>query len=139
MPSETLPDAARVLWPPFALVLGLVVGSFANVCIHRFPRGESVVRPRSRCPACGAAITAGDNVPILSYLVLAGRCRRCAAPIGWRYPAVEAAHGALFLAVAVRSGPSLHAPVHMFLVSALLMLSIIDFEHQILPNVITRP
>src|SRR5688500_12218922 len=120
-------DAASVhaLWPSFALALGLVVGSFANVCIHRLPRGESVVHPRSRCPRCGAPIGALDNVPVLSYLILRGRCRRCQAPIAWRYPAVEAAHGALFLAVALRIGPSLQALVHMFLVSALVMLSII--------------
>jgi leader peptidase (prepilin peptidase)/N-methyltransferase len=137
--SDALPELAATLWPAAALVLGLVVGSFANVCIHRIPLGESVVAPRSRCPACRTPIAAGDNVPLLSYLLLAGRCRHCAARIAWRYPAVEAANGLLYLAVALVDPPSAAAVVHMALVTALLVLSLIDYDHQILPNVITYP
>jgi leader peptidase (prepilin peptidase) / N-methyltransferase len=137
--SAALADAPVALWPLAALAFGLLVGSFANVCIHRLPLGESVVTPRSRCPNCRAPIAAGDNVPVLSYLVLRGRCRHCGAPFSWRYPAVEAANGLLYLAIAVVDGPSPRAVVHMALGTALLVLSLIDFDHQILPNVITRP
>src|SRR4029079_1302818 len=95
-------DAPGALWPLFALILGLLIGSFANVCIHRLPLGESVVTPRSRWRSCLAPITAADNVPVLSYLFLRGRCRHCRAPISLRYPAVELTNGLLYLAVALR-------------------------------------
>jgi leader peptidase (prepilin peptidase)/N-methyltransferase len=118
---------------------GLVVGSFANVCIHRLPLGQSIVRPRSRCPRCGAPIHALDNVPVLSYAVLRGRCRSCGAPISARYPAVEAANGLLYFAIARSEAPGPQAAVAMVLVTALLVLALIDLDHQILPNVITLP
>ena len=132
-------DAPGALWPLFALTLGLLIGSFANVCIHRLPLGESVVTPRSRCPSCRAPITAADNVPVFSYLLLRGRCRHCRAPISLRYPAVELANGLLYLAVALRDGPTLRALVEMAFVTSLLVLSLIDLDHQILPDVITIP
>src|SRR4051812_16300677 len=137
--SDALADAPAALWPLAALALGLVVGSFANVCIHRLPLGESVVSPRSRCPSCRTPIGAGDNVPVLSYLVLRGRCRHCGARISWRYPAVELACGLLYLAVALRDGATPRALVDMVFITALLVLMLIDYDHQILPNVITRP
>jgi leader peptidase (prepilin peptidase)/N-methyltransferase len=118
---------------------GLIVGSFANVCIHRLPRGESIVFPPSRCPACAARITPWDNVPVVSFLLLRGRCRGCGARISWRYPAVESANGLLWLGLAVLRGPHLQTLVGLVLVSALLVLSLIDLEHQILPDVITLP
>ncbi len=137
------PDWSLLLRTPAfettAFLLGLVVGSFANVCIHRLPRGESVVRPPSRCPGCGALIKAYDNVPVLGWLLLGGRCRACRAPISWRYPAVEAANGLLWLALALAHGPRLRTLVEMILVTALLVLSLIDYDHQILPDVITLP
>jgi len=122
-----------------ALLLGLVVGSFANVCIHRLPRDESVVSPPSRCPRCGARIRPWDNVPVASWLLLRGRCRSCRAPISARYPAVEAGNGLLWLALAATRGPSLPTLLSMVLVSALLVLAFIDLDHQILPDVITLP
>jgi leader peptidase (prepilin peptidase)/N-methyltransferase len=122
-----------------ALLLGLVVGSFANVCIHRLPRRQSVVSPPSRCPSCGALIGARDNVPVLSWLLLRGRCRSCRAPISPRYPAVEAANGLLWLALAALRGPRAQTFVAMALVTALLVLSLIDLEHQLLPDAITLP
>ncbi len=122
-----------------ALLLGLVVGSFANVCIHRLPRRESVVSPPSRCPACGAPIQTRDNVPLVSWLLLRGRCRACRVPISPRYPAVEAANGLLWLALAAMRGPSLQTAVAMLLVTVLLVLSLIDLEHQLLPDAITLP
>jgi leader peptidase (prepilin peptidase) / N-methyltransferase len=127
------------LWEINALLVGLVVGSFANVCIHRLPLGLSVARPRSRCPRCQAPIGALDNVPVLSYVLLRGRCRACRAPISPRYPAVELANGLSYLAVAARWGPTPVAVVYMVFISALLVLALIDFDHQILPDVITLP
>ena len=139
-PLAALPDLLRPpLWEWTAGLLGLVVGSFANVCIHRIPRGESVGYPPSRCPACGAAIRPWDNVPVLSYLLLRGRCRACRVPISPRYPLVEAANGAAWAAVAAVYGPTPAAGVAMALVTALLVLSLIDLDHHLLPNVITRP
>jgi leader peptidase (prepilin peptidase)/N-methyltransferase len=136
------PDWTLLQSPSFeiaALLFGLVFGSFANVCIHRLPRGESVVRPPSHCPGCGRRIGALDNIPLLSFLVLRGRCRSCHGRISLRYPAVELANGLLWLALAVRLGPKPQAFVAMALVSALLVLSLIDFDHQILPDAITLP
>ena len=139
MPDSGLLDPLPALWPWLALLVGLVVGSFANVCIHRLPDRQSVVRPRSRCPRCGAAIGAADNVPILSYLALRGRCRACRAPISARYPLVEAANAAMYFALARLMGPTLPAAVAMSFVTALLVLTLIDFDHQLLPNAITLP
>lgn len=134
---------AELLSPPFfpwvALALGLILGSFANVCIHRLPLRRSVVAPASACPACGAAIRPWDNVPVLSFLLLRGRCRACRAPISWRYPAVEALNGALYFGLAWSFGPAPRTFVWMGLVTALLVLSLIDLEHYLLPDVITLP
>ncbi len=90
-----------------ALLLGLVVGSFANVCIHRIPLGQSIVSPPSRCPKCGALIRPRDNVPVLGWTLLGGRCRDCRVSIPVRYPLVELANGGLWLALALTRGPSL--------------------------------
>ena len=132
-------ELLQALWPWAALAAGVVVGSFANVCIHRIPRGLSVVRPRSRCPRCEAPIRAWENVPVLSYLALGGRCRSCREPISPRYPLVEAANGAMYFALAHRMGPTPQAVVTMVFVTALLVLSLIDYDHHLLPNVITLP
>jgi leader peptidase (prepilin peptidase)/N-methyltransferase len=122
-----------------ALLLGLIVGSFANVCIHRIPRGESVVTPRSRCPRCGSPIGSFDNIPVLSWLALNGKCRRCRAPISPRYPAVEAANGLLYLGLAASLGPTPRAMVLMAFSTAMIVLGLIDFDHQLLHDVITLP
>jgi leader peptidase (prepilin peptidase)/N-methyltransferase len=127
------------LWECLCLALGLILGSFANVVIHRLPLGQSVVRPRSRCPRCETEIRALDNLPVLSYLLLGGRCRSCRAFISPRYPAVEALNGLLYLVIALLLGPTPRALVAMLLVTALLILSLIDLEHQILPDAITKP
>ncbi len=127
------------MWEIMALAFGLIVGSFANVCIHRIPRGQSPVSPRSRCPACAHAITALENIPLLSFLFLRGRCRACGARISLRYPLVEAANGAFYLLVALLLGPSPYAPLAMVFLTALLILTLIDLEHYILPDVITLP
>ena len=132
------------LVPPFvgyilAGVFGAIIGSFLNVVIHRVPHEESVVFPNSRCPSCGAVIAFYDNIPILSYIALGAKCRRCKEHISIRYPAVEALTAALFVAVAWHDGMGVRLPFDLVFVSALLALVFIDAEHMILPNVITYP
>ena len=120
-----------------ALAFGLVVGSFLNVVIHRLPLGESVVSPRSRCPGCGSAISARDNIPVISYLLLKGRCRNCHQGVSLRYPAVELVTGLLFVAMAWRFGPTVMAPLYMVFASAMVVVALIDFDHQIIPDEIS--
>jgi leader peptidase (prepilin peptidase)/N-methyltransferase len=119
--------------------LGLAVGSFLNVCIHRVPRSGSLVRPGSRCPQCGYALHWYDNVPVLSYIWLAGRCRSCAARISLRYPIVELMTMAVFLLHYAVFGWSLLLVPRLVFACALIVLFAIDLEHQLLPNVITLP
>jgi len=126
-------------WEGTSLLVGLVVGSFANVCIHRLPTGASIVSPPSRCPSCSARIRPWDNIPVLSYVLLLGRCRSCRARISPRYPLIELANGLLYWALASALGPSWHTLVLMAFVTGLLILVFIDFDHHHLPNVITRP
>jgi leader peptidase (prepilin peptidase)/N-methyltransferase len=123
----------------YAAVLGLIVGSYLNVLIYRLPLGISTVFPRSRCPQCGTAIRAYDNVPVLSFLLLRGRCRQCGARISWRYPAVEGATAVLFLACFLRFGISLRAPVAALFCALMLALTMIDYDHMILPDKLTWP
>ena len=123
----------------FSAVLGLAIGSFLNVVIWRVPRKESVVRPSSHCPQCETPISPKDNIPVLSWLLLSGKCRHCKNPIPVRYPLVEAGCGILFLAVAARFGASWELPAYLVLTAALLAISIIDLEHFIVPDRITAP
>ncbi len=137
-----MPDLTSV--PPafgyiLAGVFGAIIGSFLNVVIHRVPLEESIVFPNSRCPSCGAVIAFYDNIPVLSYIVLRAKCRRCKEHISFRYPAVELLTAALFVAVAWHDGLSAALPFDLVFVSALLALVFIDAEHMILPNVITYP
>ena len=127
----------EVLVLPFVLALGAILGSFANVCIHRLPKGASVVTPRSRCPACQTAIAAWDNVPILSWLFLRGRCRACRAPISPRYPLIEALVGAIFFAAAFLHGLGPLALAGAFLATAAVILAATDLEARVLPDEIT--
>src|SRR5207249_7564151 len=120
-------------------VLGLAIGSFLNVVIWRVPRKESVVRPASHCPNCETPIGPRDNIPVLSWLLLRGRCRHCGNPIPVRYPLVEASCGVLFAAVALRFGTDWVLPAYLVLTAALLAISIIDLEHFIVPDRITAP
>ena len=129
---------AEFAWivPLGVALLGLLVGSFLNVVIARVPEGRSVVRPRSSCPACGAVITARDNIPVLSWLLLRGRCRSCGMSISWRYPAVELGTAALWLGVWWwGSGVGLPlVPIGFALVSVLFALAVIDADCQRLPD-----
>ncbi|HHX86763.1 MAG TPA: prepilin peptidase [Firmicutes bacterium] len=117
-------------------ILGLCAGSFVNVVIYRLPRRESVVWPPSHCPACSARLAPCDLLPLISYIALAGRCRYCTQKIAVRYPLVELACGLLFLAAAYRFGRSLTAFSLWFLLSLLLAISLIDLEHQRIPNLL---
>jgi leader peptidase (prepilin peptidase) / N-methyltransferase len=122
-----------------AFTVGACIGSFLNVCIHRLPKGASIVAPRSACPGCGRLIAWYDNVPIVSWLLLRGRCRGCRGPIAVRYPLVEAATGLLFLALAMARGPSFAWLEGVVFAAAIVALIFIDAEHQILPDAITLP
>lgn len=122
-----------------AFVFGAVVGSFLNVCIYRIPRGLSIVRPGSRCPYCETPIRAWDNIPIVSYILLKGRCRHCRAKISPRYPIVEALNGILYVMVLWRWGPGLPAFLFMAISSAAIVITFIDLDFQIIPDVITIP
>ena len=138
-----LPDINLLIPPPFSYiitgVLGAIIGSFLNVVIHRLPLEESIVFPNSRCPSCNAVIAFYDNMPVLSYAMLGGRCRACRKRISVRYPAVELLTALLFVAVTWRSGVTLALPFDLIFVSALVALVFIDAEHMILPNAITYP
>lgn len=153
--------AAPAAFAGASLVFGLAVGSFLNVVIHRLPimmerdwlaqcaelRGEpapelepfGLALPRSRCPKCGHGITALENIPVLSYLALGGRCRACRAPIGWRYPFVEVVTGLLFAGAATHFGFGLAAGAAMLFLAALVALTGIDLDKQLLPDDITLP
>ncbi len=120
-------------------VLGLAVGSFVNVVVHRVPRGESVVRPPSACPSCGTPIRARDNVPVLGWLLLRGRCRACGAAISWRYPVVELLCAALFVVLALRFGLDPVLPAYLYLAAVGLALAVIDLDCKRLPDALTLP
>ena len=120
-----------------AFLFGLLVGSFLNVCIHRWPAEKSVVRPRSRCPECSESIAWYDNIPVLSYLALGGRCRRCGASISRRYPLVELLTGLLFVAVVWRFGLTPFAAKAALFGSMMLVLVFTDLEQYILPDEVT--
>jgi leader peptidase (prepilin peptidase)/N-methyltransferase len=121
-------------------VFGALIGSFLNVVIHRVPREESIAFPASHCPSCDAAIRPYDNIPVISWAVLRGRCRSCRAPISARYPAVELLTATMFaLTYWLHSGLTLSLPFDLAFVAGLLALIFIDAEHMILPNVITYP
>src|SRR3954464_5097259 len=120
-------------------ILGAIIGSFLNVVAYRLPRKESLAHPPSRCPSCGAPVKPYDNVPVLSWLLLRGRCRSCGSPISWRYPLVEAGTGLLCAAVVVAKGADEDAILGLLLVLLLVPITLIDFDTQIIPNKITYP
>lgn len=122
-----------------ALLLGAVVGSFLNVVIARLPRKESLVTPRSRCLTCGATIRWFDNFPLLSYLWLKGRCRDCGSRVGWRYPVVEGATAVVFALSTLHLGLTLPLLPALLFLSALVAVTAIDLEHQLIPDRITLP
>jgi leader peptidase (prepilin peptidase) / N-methyltransferase len=122
-----------------AAIAGLLVGSFLNVVAWRLPRRESLSRPRSRCPECGTQIAAYDNVPLLSWLLLRGRCRHCRARISPRYPLVELTTGVLYALVVLAKDDAVDIALGLLLVTALIPITIIDLELRLIPNRITLP
>ncbi len=122
-----------------AAVFGAVIGSFLNVVAYRLPRGESLAHPPSRCPSCGVPIKPYDNVPVLSWLLLRGRCRNCGERISWRYPAVEAGTALLCALVVVAKGPEWEALLGIAFVLLLVPIALIDLDTFIIPNKITGP
>ena len=128
-----------LIYSAFALVFGMVVGSFLNVCICRMPRDESIVSPPSHCPVCSYQIRWYDNIPLLSYLFLRGKCRGCGTHISLQYPLVELLNGLLTLLLFLRFGPTLAFATLFLLCSALVVITFIDIEHQIIPDEISLP
>lgn len=120
-------------------LFGSVVGSFLNVCIYRIPREKSIILPSSYCPSCNTPISIWDNIPILSYLILMGRCRSCRAKISLRYPLVEAVNGVFYIALLWRFGMGWHTLFYFAVVSALIVITFIDLDFQIIPDSITLP
>jgi len=123
----------------FVFTFGAIIGSFLNVCIARLPDGRSVVSPPSHCPKCQTYLSWYENVPILSYLVLGGRCRTCKIRISPIYPAVEVLTGALAVALFLRLGPTLAFAGYFAFAAALVVITFIDLDHQIIPDVISLP
>ncbi|MGE5839141.1 MAG: prepilin peptidase [Deltaproteobacteria bacterium] len=123
----------------FAFFFGLAVGSFLNVCIYRIPLKKSIVSPPSSCPRCGARIRSYDNIPVLSYILLLGRCRQCRALISLRYPLVEVIVGLLSVALFIQCGPSLQYISLFLFMAALVAIAFIDLDHKIIPDVISLP
>lgn len=118
-------------------VFGITIGSFLNVCIYRMPIEKSIVFPVSHCPHCQSAIAPYDNIPLLSYLILRGKCRHCAQPISIRYPLVEGLNGVMYVLTYLRFGLSGEAVVYALFISAMIVVAIIDYDHQIIPDEIS--
>ena len=122
-----------------AFIFGICIGSFLNVCIFRLPAGKSIVHPPSSCPACGTAIRFYDNIPVLSYFILRGRCRHCHTSIAFRYALVELFGGLMAMCVFVKFGPGIEGIVYYGFIAALLVVTFIDIDHRIIPDVISLP
>jgi leader peptidase (prepilin peptidase)/N-methyltransferase len=120
-------------------VMGLAVGSFLNVVIYRVPRQESIVHPRSHCPKCGTQLADRDNIPVLSWVLLGGKCRTCQAPISARYPLVELLTAGLFAGIGARFGADWSLPAYLVFTAGMVALAIVDLEHYLLPKRIVYP
>ncbi len=120
-------------------ILGLIVGSFSNVCIYRIPRNESIIYPASHCPKCRSNISPKDNIPLLSYILLKGRCRNCKSKIAIQYPIVEFLTGLIYLIIYLIYGLSIQSLIYIILSSALVIIAFIDLNEQIVPDVISLP
>jgi leader peptidase (prepilin peptidase) / N-methyltransferase len=125
-----------MLDPLIVFVFGLIVGSFCNVVIYRLPQGKSIVTPGSQCRLCGNSVRPWDNIPLLSYFLLKGRCRFCREPIAARYPAVEFISGVLYVWLYFKF---MSFAIYALMTSTLLVVALIDFDHKIIPNAITLP
>ncbi len=123
----------------FIFLFGTILGSFLNVCIYRLPRKESIISPSSYCPNCSKPIKFYDNIPILSYFLLGGKCRHCKEQISFRYPLVEGLSGLISLALFIKYGPTAQLLLFLLLAAALIIITFIDLDHQIIPDVISIP
>jgi leader peptidase (prepilin peptidase)/N-methyltransferase len=123
----------------FVFIFGLCIGSFLNVCIFRLPESKSIIHPRSSCPSCGHLIGFYDNIPVLSFLWLKGRCRYCRVPISLRYPIVEILGGIFAWGSFINYGLTFEAFVYYAFIAALLVITFIDIDHRIIPDIITLP
>jgi leader peptidase (prepilin peptidase)/N-methyltransferase len=128
-----------MLEPLTIFIFGLIIGSFCNVVIYRLPQGKSIITPGSRCRSCTAPIHPWDNIPVLSYLLLRGRCRACKEHISLRYPSVELVSGVLYVLLWFKLGFSIPFAAYAALTSTLLTVALIDYDHKIIPNNITLP
>jgi leader peptidase (prepilin peptidase) / N-methyltransferase len=122
-----------------SVILGLIIGSFLNVCIYRIPRNLSIVSPGSSCTSCREPIQPWDNIPVISYIILRGKCRNCGEKISLIYPAIELLNGLLYAAVFLKFGPGWHLPLFFLFVSAMIVITFIDLKFQIIPDTITLP
>lgn len=122
-----------------AFIFGAAIGSFLNVCIFRIPAKESIVKPLSQCPHCHHPIRIYDNIPIISFIILRARCRDCEGKISWQYPLVELITGILSLLLFMKFGPTLNFLVFFIFTAVLLVISFIDLEHQIIPDILSLP
>lgn len=122
-----------------AFIFGACIGSFLNVCIYRLPMSKSIVSPPSSCPNCGYRLKWYDNIPVLSYMMLRGKCRECARPISIRYPLVEAMAGLFAFTVCLKYGLTIEALIYFTFIAVLLVVTFIDLDHQIIPDVISLP
>ena len=120
-------------------ILGLIVGSFCNVCIYRIPKNESIIYPASHCPKCRTTIRPFDNIPLLSYILLKGRCRNCGSKISIQYPIVEFLTGIIYLIIYLIYGLSIQSLIYTILSSALIIIAFIDLQEQIIPDIISLP
>lgn len=132
-----MPLTIRIVFLIYAGILGASVGSFMNVCVSRLPRGESLIRPRSKCPGCGGPIAWYDNVPLLSWILLRGRCRQCRQPISIQYPAIELVTAAIWVGMALLYGPTWRSLQGSILFSLLLTISLIDARHYLIPDALS--
>jgi leader peptidase (prepilin peptidase)/N-methyltransferase len=128
-----------MLEPLTIFIFGLIIGSFCNVVIYRLPQGKSIITPGSGCRSCTAPIHPWDNIPVLSYVILRGRCRACKEHISLRYPSVELVSGVLYVLLWVKLGFSVPFAVYAALLSTLLTVALIDYDNKIIPNIITLP
>ena len=120
-------------------ILGLIVGSFSNVCIYRIPRNESMIYPASHCPKCRSSIRPIDNIPLLSYILLKGKCRNCGSKISIQYPVVEFLTGIIYIFIFLIYGLTLQSLIYIILSSALIIIAFIDLNEQIVPDIISLP
>jgi len=122
-----------------SIIFGAIVGSFLNVCIHRLPKGESIVMPGSHCPDCKKPIRFYDNIPLISYFLLRGKCRNCKKPISIQYPLIEGITAIGSLLLFLKYGPSLSYLIYFLFVDGLIVVTVIDLYHQIIPDVVSIP